>query len=173
VPSATSEPLLNDVDTIVDHCRRHRVFVDLITNATMLTANVLDRLVPHLHALTLSLDSCVPEVFERTRYPASWKKTLPHVDHAMARCLAEQIPCRVHAVLMADTAPHLAALVDFTADRGGTALTVLDLLPNTADAAAYDVAKLGAETLDRLMRDVIDRARARRINLSLRIAGPH
>jgi radical SAM protein with 4Fe4S-binding SPASM domain len=172
VPSATSEPLLNDLDAMIDLCRRHRVFLDLITNVVLLTPAVLDRLVPHLHRLTLSLDACVPEVFETVRYPAKWAKTLPHVEYAFRRMRDEGVACVVHAVLMRETAPHLPALVDFIADRGGCELTILEQLPNTSDHAEHDAARLGDEAVARILDDTEARARARGVNLTLRIPGP-
>ncbi len=173
VPSATSEPLLNDVDTMIAMCREHRVFIDLITNVTLLTPEVLDRLVPHLYRLTLSLDSSVPHVFEAVRWPAKWAKALPNITYALQRAVAEQIACVVHSVFMAETAPHLPELIDFVADHGGFEVTVLEQLYNTSDAAEHSVARLGAERVEEILRTSRERAHRRGVNLTLRIAGPH
>ena len=45
-PSATSEPLLNDIDEIVRLCQTRGVYLELYTNATLLSPANLERLAP-------------------------------------------------------------------------------------------------------------------------------
>lgn len=173
-PSDASEPLLNDVDEILRLCEEKGVFLELFTNATLLTPERFERLAPRIHRLTLSIDSHVPEVLERVRAPIKAAKVFPNVENAFRRCNELQIPCIVNAVLMADTAPHMPAFVDWVADRGGKEITVLDLLDTSSAAKAHDPFRtLGADVVAERLEAMRGRGKERRVNLTFLLPAPH
>lgn len=127
-PSATSEPLLNNFKRLKPLIEKHRVYLDIITNAMLLTEEVLADLLPHLHRLTLSVDSHKKDVFERLRAPAVFETVVENSAHATATCRAAGVPVVYHMVLVDQVLEELPDYVDFVADLGGTSITVLELL---------------------------------------------
>lgn len=173
-PSATSEPLLNNVDEIVRLCRERGVYLELYTNATLLNPATFEKLAPHIYKLTISIDSHVPEVLERVRYPVKAAKVFPNVEAAIARCNELHIPCVLNAVLMDDTLPHFPEFVDWAADRGAKEITILDLLDSSTHAREHDAfARLGPAEVERLLTATRDRARSRRVVLNRLVRDPY
>lgn len=172
-PSATSEPLLNDLDEMVRVCQEKSVFLELYTNATLLTPERFEKLAPHIFRLTLSIDSHVPEVLEKVRAPIKASKVFPHVAYAIRRSNEMGIPCVLHTVCMAETAPHYAAYVDWAADLGAREISVLDLLDCSTHAKESDPLHVfGAERLGEYLKAMRERAAARKVNLSLLLPKP-
>lgn len=172
-PSATSEPLLNDVGEIVRWCEEKGVFLELYTNATLLTPETFERLAPRIHRLTMSIDSHVAEVLERVRWPVKAAKVFPHVENAIRRCNELQIPCILNAVLMDDTLVHFPDFIDWAADRGAREITILDLLDTSTQAQQHDAfAKLGPEIVGEWLVRARARAAARGVNLTRLVRAP-
>ena len=69
-PSATSEPLLNNMKRLLPLCEEQGVWLDIITNGMLLKPEVLESMLPRLHRLTLSIDSHEKAIFEKLRAPA-------------------------------------------------------------------------------------------------------
>ncbi len=172
-PSATSEPLLNDVDEMVRLCEEHGVWLELYTNATLLTPERFEKIAPRIHRLTMSIDSHVPEVLERVRHPAKAERIFPHVEYALRRSNELSIPCILNAVMMSDTVVHFPEFVDWAADRGAKELTILDLLDCSTQAVQHDAVKvLGTARVAELLDRMKARATERHVNLTLLLAAP-
>ncbi|MBI3819991.1 MAG: radical SAM protein [Planctomycetes bacterium] len=172
-PSATSEPLLNDIDDMVRTCVEKGAWLELYTNATRLTPAVYEKLAPHIHRLTMSIDSHVPEVLETVRWPVKASKLFPNVEYALRRGAELSIPTIINAVLMKETVPHFADLVDWVADRGGKEITVLDLLDSSSQARGHDaIEDLGIERVQELLEDMRERAAERGLNLTFLLPPP-
>jgi radical SAM protein with 4Fe4S-binding SPASM domain len=172
-PSATSEPLLNNMQRLMPLFERHGVWLDIITNAVLLTPEVLERLLPRLHRLTLSIDSQVPEVFEKLRAPARFEQVIPHARHATRRCREAGVPVVYHMVLAADCLPHLEGFVDFVAELGGTRITVLELLPNSPQFGELDpFARFGERHVAERLEAMRRRAEALGVGLALEVRAP-
>lgn len=172
-PSATSEPFLNNVDEMVRLCTEKGAYLELYTNATLLTPATFEKVAPRIHRLTMSIDSHVPEVLERVRYPVKAAKVFPHVEYAVRRCNELQIPCILNSVMMDDTVAHYPEFVDWAADRGVREITVLDLLDCSTQAAAHDARKcLGDARVGELLDAMKARAAARGLNLTLLVQPP-
>jgi radical SAM protein with 4Fe4S-binding SPASM domain len=172
-PSATSEPLLNNVDEVLRLCNEKGVYLEIYTNATRLTPALFERLAPRIHRLTLSIDSHVAEVLEVVRRPIKAHKVFPHVEYAMRRCAELTIPCIVNAVAMTETIPHFPAFVDWIADRGGREITVLDLLNSSSQAKDHDpFLGLGPARVEELLNIMKERAAARGVNVTLLLREP-
>ncbi len=172
-PTATSEPLLNDIDAMLRLCEEKGVFLELYTNATLLTPEKFEKLAPRIHRITLSIDSHVPEVLEKVRTPIKAAKVFPNVAYAVRRCRELSIPCVFHTVFMAETAPHYAEYVDWVADQGGLEITVLDLLDCSTRAMEgnpYEV--LGDERIGGILEAMRARAQARGVNLAYLLPEP-
>ncbi len=137
-PSATSEPLLNNFERLWPLIQSQGIQLDLITNAMLLTPELLERLLPQVHRITLSIDSHKKEVLEKLRAPAIYETVIKHARHATHRCREVGVPVIYHMVLAIDVLADLEDYVDFVAEMGGTRITVLELLPNTPHFAELD-----------------------------------
>ena len=66
-PSATSEPAMGDFDKILDHCEKHDLRLNLITNGNLITDRHIDRLRGRIFKVDFSIDSHIPSVYEQIR----------------------------------------------------------------------------------------------------------
>ena len=112
-PSANSEPLLNDVDLISEHARRHLAWLHLFSNATLLTEARYDKIRDRLHKLWISLDAAKKETFERIRVPAKWDPVMENIRAVLPRALADGVEVTFNYVLMSTNWRECAAFVDW------------------------------------------------------------
>lgn len=138
VPIALSEPLLVPFEKYWDLLEKENVWLDITTNAMLLTPAKLEQLLPRLHRVTISFDSHVKEVFERIRPPAVFETVVEHARHAVRRCREAAVPVTFHMVLVEDVLEDLVAYVDFVADLGVQRVSVLELLPTSTNFAKLD-----------------------------------
>jgi radical SAM protein with 4Fe4S-binding SPASM domain len=172
-PSATSEPLANDPEKLLAHCEAHHLFLELITNVMLLKPAVVEKLMPRIQRLTLSIDSHEREVLERVRRPVKFDVLVEHARYALARCNEANVATNVHIVLMMDNVRVLGDYIDWVADLGAREVTLLDMLDNTPRAAEMSVWRnLPAEEVHACVRAMIERAHARKLNLTLEIPAP-
>ena len=165
-PSATSEPLLNDVDEIVRLCSTHEVYLNLYTNAVLLKPDTFEKLAPWIYRLTLSIDTHVPEILEAIRLPIRFMEILPNLEHALKRTGELSIPCVFNTALMKDTVVHYPDFVDWVADLGGNSIMVLDLIHGSGGTQELDaVVHLGQDRVKELLEAMKARAVARGVNL--------
>ncbi len=137
-PSATSEPLLNNLNRLLPLMEEHGVFMDVITNAVLLTPELTERLIPRMQRLTLSIDSHKKDVFEKLRAPAEFEQVVEHARFATRLCRENSIPVIFHMVLAIDCMDGLEDYVDFVAEMSGTQITVLELLHNSPNFSELD-----------------------------------
>ncbi|MEQ8768102.1 MAG: aminotransferase class III-fold pyridoxal phosphate-dependent enzyme [Planctomycetota bacterium] len=117
-PSSNSEPLLADLDLVIDRCRAHDTFVSLYTNATLLDGPTLRAIADRIAKIHVSFDSHRKSVFERIRVGADFDSIVKNLRAILAVSQELRIPNSVVAVLMSDNLPDLPAFVDWLADHG-------------------------------------------------------
>ena len=172
-PSATSEPLLNNFERLWPLIEKHRIQLDIITNAMLLTPEVLERLLPNLHRLTLSIDSHEKAVFEKLRAPAVFETTIENSRHATRVCRERGIPVVFHMVLAVDVMDGLEDYVDFVAELDGANITVLELLPNSPQFEELDpFSRLGEEVVAARLDAMRERCRERGVSLVCDVHAP-
>ncbi|MFN0205750.1 MAG: SPASM domain-containing protein [Planctomycetota bacterium] len=173
-PSATSEPLLNDVDEMLRICDKHGVYLELYTNATRLSPAVFDKIAHRIHRLTLSIDSHVPEVLEAVREPIKAAKVFPNIEYALRRSAELSIPCVINAVLMTETLIHFPELVDWVADRGGKEITILDMIDGSSQAKFHDAFEdHGVARVEEVLNLMKERSTHRGVNLTFLLREPY
>lgn len=171
-PSATSEPLLNNFKRLGPLLAKHQVALDIITNAMLLTPEVLSALLPHLHRLTLSIDSHKKAVFEKLRAPADFETVIENARHATAVCAAHQVPVVFHMVLAHECLPDLEDYVDFVAEMGGNRITVLEMLPNSPQFDDLDpFQRVGREQVRERLEAMRARAEERGVGVLFEVGG--
>ncbi|MBI4879631.1 MAG: radical SAM protein [Planctomycetes bacterium] len=67
VTAAAGEPLLGDFDLVLEQALRHKVKLDVITNGTLLSADLYRQAQPALDHLNVSLDAHEPDLYRRIR----------------------------------------------------------------------------------------------------------
>lgn len=172
-PSATSEPLLNNFKRLGPVMERNGVWLDIITNAMLLTPDVLEAILPRLHRLTLSIDSHKKEVFEKLRAPADFETTIENSRHAIQRCRENAVPVIFHMVLAIDVLDDLEDYVDFVADMGGSRITVLELLPNSPHFEELDpFSRVGDQGVIDRLEAMRARAKERGVGILFEVREP-
>lgn len=121
-PSDISEPMLNNIRLLVEKCREHDAYLNFNTNATLMTGARIRELADRVHHLFISIDSHIPEVFERIRVRAEFATVVRNIRDILAVSKDVGFPVDFVAVMMTENLPHLDGLVDFIADLGGVEL---------------------------------------------------
>jgi radical SAM protein with 4Fe4S-binding SPASM domain len=172
-PSATSEPLLNNMKRLLPIFERHGIMLDIITNGVLLTPEVTEALLPRLHRLTLSIDSHKKEVFELLRAPANFEEVVANSRPAVQRCGEMGIPVIFHMVLARQCLDSLEDYVDFVADMGGKRITVLEMLPNSPQFEDLDPFSTHGEAhVAERLEAMRARAEERRIGVLFEVHAP-
>lgn len=171
MPSSGSEPMLSDIDLMIEMCRKHDVYLDIFTNATLMDGARFREIADRLFRLVISFDSHIPEVYERIRKPAKFSKVVGNIREIVAAAAELEIPLIFIVVLMADNVPHIPQFVDFIADLGGESaraeIRFQRLLYISSQCEGQEVAtRYTQEQLQEILYQALDRAKARRIILS-------
>ena len=174
-PSALSEPLLADFRVVLEQCRKHEVWLNMYTNATLTTPEKFREMSDRLHKLYISFDSHIPEVFETLRTPAKFEEVLENVRGILPIAVELQIPIAFVVVLMPETLATLPEFMDFVADIGGTearvevrAQPMLDNAEGCATRHLHDA--YTTEEICALLDRAGERAEARKVLLA--VTGP-
>ncbi|MEQ8766141.1 MAG: radical SAM/SPASM domain-containing protein [Planctomycetota bacterium] len=142
-PSANSEPLLGDMQFLAKMCKEHQVYFNIYSNATILDGAKFEHIAPNTYKLWISLDSHVPEIFEKIRVGADFETVSRHVREIIPVAAKHRVPLGFVVVLMNENAPILADFVDWVADISGPNrapdIRVQEMLYNSEAAAKYDV----------------------------------
>lgn len=125
-PSGWGEPLLSPhIDTLIEACRRHGVLMSFTTNGVLLNKKgLLERLVPVLHWLEISVDSVNPETFNRLRAGARFEQVLANA-RAVGRIRAQPgatFNFGFSMTLFHDNLQEIPAMLRLVADCGGNFL---------------------------------------------------
>jgi radical SAM protein with 4Fe4S-binding SPASM domain len=177
IPSANSEPLLGNLDLLLERCRQHDVYLDLYTNATLLDGERFRAIADRVYRLHVSFDSHIPEVYERLRVGAQYPRVAKNIREILPVAKERQIPVAFVFVMMSENLPHLAEYIDFIADVGGAEaraqVRVLPLVDNSSACADLDVRRhfTEAEVIGFVDR-AAERALARRIIFTVEVPEP-
>lgn len=124
VLTMAGEPLLADFEFLLDEALRHDVKLDVMTNGVLLTPELYRSARRALDHLNVSLDSHLPELYERLRKGASF-------DHVDANLQAlrkvrhdepDEVLYSISAVVMNSTIDHLPGLIRHAATLGADAV---------------------------------------------------
>lgn len=169
-PTALSEPLANDIRFIVEQAKKHEIWLNVYTNAMLLTPERFELMADRLYRLYISFDSHIKPVFEGLRVRAEFETVVKHIQQVMPLAYKRGIPLSFVAVLMADNLPHVADYIDFLADLGaaehGCIVRLQPMLYNATGCAGRNIAdKFSNEEISRYLDQACERARARKLTL--------
>jgi radical SAM protein with 4Fe4S-binding SPASM domain len=111
--AAQAEPLIADFDYLVEQATHYGVYLDVVTNATLLSIDRYRSSRTALDHLDISLDCHVPEVYERIRLGASHQKVWDNLEAIRGERLLhpDDVLLSASAVVMRSNLPHLPGLV--------------------------------------------------------------
>lgn len=167
VLTMAGEPLAADFDLIADAARRFAVKLDMVTNAVLLTPRRYGEIRGVLDHLNVSLDSNVPEIYERLRSGASFEKVHAHLRGIQE--LRERDPDDVLLTLSAVVQrSNLEGLPDFVRFAGGLGVdgVLLQHLLETRLTGEQDPdSNPGREVVNSHLREASRAAREAGVNL--------
>ena len=131
-PFVGSEPLIITWDLARELAERHELTLDLITNAQYLTEERFREVEPLVNSVTFSIDSHLPDVYERIRLRAKTKAVFENLPVAARLCREHGIEPQANIVFMVENAPFLDETVAYLADQGCTTVRILSLLMSEA-----------------------------------------
>jgi radical SAM protein with 4Fe4S-binding SPASM domain len=112
------EPMLADMDLVVENALRHEVKVDLVTNGTLLTGERYREMRVALNRVNISIDSHVPEIYERIRVGARFERLISNL-----RAVSEERKRAPDGVILSMSAivmrSNIDTLPDFVAFAAG------------------------------------------------------
>ncbi len=126
-PSGWGEPLLSPhLDSLIDACSSWGVYLSFTTNGVLLNKRgLLDRLVPVLHWLEISVDSVKAEKFEQFRAGARFEQVIRNareVGRIRASLKDSKFSFGFSMTLFDDNLGELPAMIRLVADCGGNFL---------------------------------------------------
>jgi len=129
VPSAGSEPFAAEIGLAVAKVVQHKKRLLLITNGTYPLVPVLGQAADRLYRLQVSIDSHLPELYERLRPGAKFQTVLSNLRAAVALLREKKIPHRlvVSIVLTRDNAATVVDTVRFFRADGVEAFLIQEL----------------------------------------------
>ncbi|MGC6488546.1 MAG: SPASM domain-containing protein [Planctomycetota bacterium] len=131
-PFVGSEPLIITWDLARSMAERHELNLDVITNAQYLTEERFRELEPMVSGVTFSIDSHLPDVYERIRLRAKTKAVFENLPVAARLCREHGIEPQANIVFMVENAPFMDETVAYLADQGCTTIRILSLLMSDA-----------------------------------------
>ncbi len=172
-PSDASEPLMNDLEAIVEMCGRHDVQMLLYCNGTLLDEKTFLRIAPCTHRIWFSIDSPEKATFEALRAGANFEEVLANIRTVMPLAAAARIEIGFNGVVMEPNWHQMPALVDLVADLGGTQMSIQELLPNSTGYEDLKVeGRVPEDAFGAMVELVRERALARKVSVSLHLHQP-
>lgn len=127
-PSANSEPLLGDLQTLVEACARHEAYLDMFTNATVLTGELFQQFKPYVYRLQVSVDSPERDVYEKIRRGASFERVTKNIREVSRIAEKDNIELVAVLVLLRENLYDLERYLTFVRSLGITSARILRLI---------------------------------------------
>ncbi len=158
-PHANSEPLLADFDLVLEKCREHDVFVNLITNASYLDAARFETIADRIWTLTFSLDSHRKDVLEEVRAKIDYDCVTKNIREVLPIAAELGIRTAFNLVLMSANAEDLPDFVDWVADVGGVeAHSIVHVQPMLYNAKGCEGMRLETRFDEAQLVEILDAA---------------
>ena len=172
-PHSASEPLLATWDETLALARDFSVQLALTTNTQFLDAVRLEQAADHLEMLVMSIDSHLPEVFEKIRPGAKSAAVFENLPRAAAVCEERGIECMVQVVFMTENAASMPETVAYMADAGARTVNVIQMIDTNGRSGHLDATlHFSSEYLRAVRERCVGVARSKGIRLGWDLDGP-
>jgi len=136
---------------VLDEAAARSFAVTLLTNGTLLTEAVCDRLAayPNLHGASISLYGGRPETNDAiTRAPGSFRRTIEGID----RLLERRVAVNLKVVILRENAAEVAQMIAIAEGRGAPFMADATITGRYDGTAGSLESRVDHETLDGLYR---------------------
>ena len=137
-PHSASEPLVASWDETLAFARDYSVQLALTTNTQFLDDAKLAELGEHVEMVVMSIDSHLPEVFEKIRPGGKAAKVFEHLPGAARFCDEHGIECMVQVVFMTENAASMPETVAYMADAGAQSVNVIQMIDTNGRSGYLD-----------------------------------
>jgi|GEM_PF-3092508 len=127
-PYEGSEPLIVSWDETRDMARKYSIQLALTTNTQFLDEEKFHELKDLVEFVSLSIDSHIPEVFEKIRPGSKPEAVFENLKRTVRLCEAHGIECMIQAVLMTENAPMMPETITYMAGIGAQTVNVIQLI---------------------------------------------
>ena len=167
-PSATSEPAMGDFDKILDHCEKHDLRLNLITNGNLITDRHIERLRGRVFKVDFSIDSHIPSIYEEIRVGGRYERMLAGLRRLVKLQQEEGFRLTLIVVLMKHNLTTLDGTLTFAKQEGIHHVRIQKMLPFFHDPHRFDVDDhfTAAEVRHHLDR-ALEAARREKVDLEL------
>ncbi|MAG56767.1 MAG: hypothetical protein CMJ83_10790 [Planctomycetes bacterium] len=167
-PSATSEPAMGDFDRILDHCEKHDLRLNLITNGNLITDRHIDRLRGRIFKVDFSIDSHIPSVYEQIRVGGRHGRMLAGLRRLVRLQQEEGFQLTLIVVLMKQNLTTLDGTMSFARQVGVDRVRVQKMLPFFKDPHRFHVDEhFSADEIRLHIGRAVAAAKRENINLEL------
>ena len=161
-PHDGSEPTIVTWNETVRIARDYSVQLALTTNAQLFDEHKFDEVKDFVEMIVLSIDSHVPEVFEKIRPGAKAAMVYENAERTARLCDKHRIECIVQTVFMTENAPMMPETVAWAADIGATVFNVIQMIDVNRRSWHLDATMhFSAEYLDWIKQQCLAVARER------------
>lgn len=155
-PYDGSEPLILTWEETRDLARKYGVLLKITTNAQFLDEAKFNELKDITQTLCLSIDTHVPEIFEKIRLRSNSEKVFKNFAETAQRCRDANLECTVNVVLMMENLPFMPDTLRYFAELGYDDVNLMQMIDINSDSNFHDpLAHFSDEFLDWVKQDCI------------------
>jgi glutamate-1-semialdehyde aminotransferase/MoaA/NifB/PqqE/SkfB family radical SAM enzyme len=171
-PHDGSEPTVVTWDEMVALAKDYSVQLELVTNGQAFDEEKFHEVKDHIEMLVLSVDSHLPDLFEKIRPGAKAEVVYRNVERAVRLCEENGIECIVQIVFMTLNAPHMPDLVAWLGERGVRVVNIIQMIDVNRRSWHLDATMhFSAEYLDWVKKQCVAVAEQRKLKLGWWLSG--
>jgi glutamate-1-semialdehyde 2,1-aminomutase len=171
-PHDGSEPTVVTWEETVALAKDYSVQLELVTNAQHFDEAKFNEIKDHIEMLVISIDSHVPEVFEKIRPGATADVVYRNLETAARLCREHRIEFIVQAVFMTLNAPLMPDMLAWMADHGVGVVNIVQMIDVNRRSWHLDpTMHFSAEYLDWIKKQCVATAEDRKLCLGWYLSG--
>jgi radical SAM protein with 4Fe4S-binding SPASM domain len=165
-PYDGSEPLILTWEETRDLARKYGVLLKITTNAQFLDEEKFNELKNITQTLCLSIDTHVPEIFEKIRLRSNSSKVFKNFEATAQRCRDANLECVVNVVLMMENLPFMPDTLRYFAELGYDDVNLMQMIDINNDSNFHDpLAHFSDEFLEWVKQDCISVCKETKIRM--------
>ena len=165
-PYDGSEPLILTWEETRDLARKYGVLLKITTNAQFLDEAKFNELKDITQTLCLSIDTHVPEIFEKIRLRSNSDKVFRNFVETAQRCKDANLECTVNVVLMMENLPFMPDTLRYFAELGYDDVNLMQMIDINSDSNFHDpLAHFSDEFLEWVKQDCIAACKESKIRM--------
>ena len=165
-PYDGSEPLILTWEETRDLARKYGVLLKITSNVQFLDEEKFNELKDITQTLCLSIDTHVPEIFEKIRLRSNSGKVFKNFSETAQRCRDANLECTVNVVLMMENLPFMPDTLRYFAEMGYDDVNLMQMIDINNDSNFHDpLAHFSDEFLEWVKQDCIAVAKEKKMRM--------